>query len=233
MANYINKTILSESYAHINVVELTAEEKIEFEMDIKTYQAPRAKRMLGIDIEPVVRTEDGSLKVYLTVYGSLSDALGDFDDFRDALQNLYMSSKMVADACNLESLFLSGASKKQLIRAEARTGVVKATRELFDLSTYLAESRDKYSHKKLSLLIADLDRKVTTLNKNLTFAKDRLMVWREIHPLAKKIPANIHNLQQSPDEEFQKTNKANVLETSNRIFGYIKSSLADVEAEEL
>lgn len=204
MANYINKTILSESYAHIESVHLSQNDKKEFEMDIKAYQAPRAKRMLGLDIEPVVRTEDGSLKVYLTVYGSLAEALGEFNDFREALQGLYHSSKMVADACNLESLFLAGGTKKDLIRSEARTGVVKSTKDLFDRAMYLVETAEKFSHKRLSTYVDDLVARVAKLQKNLTEEKDRILVWQNMAPVFKKLPPRVNRLLLSQDDEFTK-----------------------------
>ncbi|GAA5012647.1 hypothetical protein GCM10025794_00780 [Massilia kyonggiensis] len=207
MANYINQTILSESYAHIDVVELSPTDKHNFEVEIKAYQAPRARRMLGVDIEPVVRTEDGSLKVYLTVYGSLSNALGDFSDFREALQLLYTSSKMVAEACNLESLFLANASKKQLIRSEARTGVVKATKDLYDQLYYLNETSDRFSHKNLNAMADDLSKKTTQLNKNLTEPQDRQLVWANLLPMYKRLPTVAHKLQLNPDDSFTKSMK--------------------------
>lgn len=207
MANYINKTILSESYSHIDVVELSATDKREFEVDIKAYQAPRARRMLGVDIEPVVRTEDGSLKVYLTVYGSLKNALGDFTNFRQALQLLYTSSKMVAEACNLESLFLAQATKRQLIRSEARTGVVKATKDLYDQLYYLNETTDRFPHKNLSLMIDDLGKKTVQLNKNLTEAQDRELVWKNLLPMYNRLPSLAQKLQQNPDDSFTKSMK--------------------------
>lgn len=230
MANYINKTILSESYAHIGSVHLSPEDKQEFEMDIKAYQAPRAKRMLGLDIEPVVRTEDGSLKVYLTVYGSLSDALGDFDDFREALQLLYTSSKMVAEACNLESLFLAEASKKQLIRSEARTGVIKATRDLLDSTLYLNETNEKFTQKRLNAIIADLEKRAINLNKNLTEPQDRVLVWSQLIPQFKAIPSRAAKLQLNVDANFTKSLKDGFNDLCKLVQKMFDTSLEELNA---
>jgi hypothetical protein len=230
MANYINKTILSESYSHIDVVELSSAEKSEFEVGIRAYQAPRAKRMLGVDIEPVVRTEDGSLKVYLTVYGSLKDALGEFTDFRQALQLLYASSRMVAEACNLESLFLAQATKKQLIRSEARTGVVKATKDLYDQLKYLNETTERFSHKNLSLMADDLAKKTVQLNKNLTEAQDQQLVWRKLLPMYNRLPALAQKLQQNPDESFTNSMKGILQEVVNKVKVFEKDATLLVDA---
>lgn len=232
MANYIKKTILSESYSHIAVVELNAQQKKDFEMDIKAYQAPRARRMLGLDIEPEVRTEDGSLIVYLTVYGSLKDALGDFQDFREALQNLYTSSRMVADACNLESLYLSGGRKKDLIRAEARTGVVKATRELYDMCKGYIETSEKFSQRRLASIVHEIDKKVVKLNSNLTLARDRALVWTHIAPLLEKLPKVFHRLQRSPEETNARLN-ADALRAISKIANEFKLTSEKEVAVEL
>lgn len=229
MANYINKTILSESYAHIDRVELSPKDKEEFEMQIKAYQAPRARRMLGLDIDPVVRTEDGSLKVYLTVYGSLSDALGDFDDFREALHLLYTSSKMVAEACNLESLFLAEATKRQLIRSEARTGVVKSTKDMLETITYLNRTEEKYSQKKLHTLIDDLGKRIGILNKNLTEPQDRALVWHQLLPLFKTLPSLAKKLQLNPDDGFTKVVKGNLAEIVDKVQKFHSAAIAELD----
>ena len=195
MADYVRKTILSQGYAHIEGVTLNAQQKEDFEVTIAEYQKPRAKVLLGREIIPEVRTEDGSLKVYTTVYGSLSDALGSFDVFMVALNSLYGSSKMLADACNLESLFLSRAKKKALIRAEARTGVVRATKDLFDRVIYLSEGRQQDSNTKISKNLADLDKKIVFLNEQLTYGRDKELVWEELIPLMLELRSKIYKSQ--------------------------------------
>lgn len=230
MANYINKTILSESYAHIDRVELSPEDKADFEMQIKAYQAPRAKRMLGLDIEPVVRTEDGSLKVYLTVYGSLNEALGEFDDFREALKLLYASSKMVAEACNLESLFLADATKKQLIRSEARTGVVKSTKDLLDSGLYINNTLEKFSQKRLHAIVDELGKRVVLLNKNLTESQDRALVWNQLLPIFTSLPSLARKLQLNPDDAFTKIIKENLNEVVKKIQEYHTTAINELDS---
>lgn len=231
MANYVKKTIISESYAHIEVVELTEAEKIDFEVSIKAYQAPRAKRMLGLDVEPVVRTEDGSLKVYLTVFGSVAEALGDFDDFRAALTGLYQSSRMVADACNLESLFLSGASKRNLIRAEARTGVVKQIRDISDLAVYMNDTLETFAHKRLSGMVLDLEKKCIKLNFNLTLAKDRVLVWQNLMPSLKKLPSKMKKLQTTPSPELLKVLTDQLSSLNKEVEKYHAAAAREIESE--
>ena len=211
MADYVRKTILSQGYAHIEGIKLTQQQKEDFEIAIAEYQKPRAKVLLGREIIPEVRTEDGSLKVYTTVYGSLSDALGNFDNFMVAVNSLYGSSKMLADACNLESLFISRAKKKALVRAEARTGVVRATKDLFDRVAYLSEARQQESNTKIAKNIADLDKKIVFLNDQLTYARDKSLVWGNLIPLIKDFHSKVYKSQSTVNDERLKEHKEAIM----------------------
>ncbi len=198
MADYVRKTILSQAYVHIEGVHLSDQEKEEFEIKIGGYQKPRAERLIGTDIVPQVRTQDGSLKVYATVYGSLSDALGSFIDFRHALDQLYSSSVMLADACNLESLYWSGAPKKAMLRAEARTGIVRAVRDLINRLIYLAEANRTDGHKTILNQIAEVENKIISINQQLTFGRDKVLVWNNVIPLLHNLSNKIHKAQRDP-----------------------------------
>jgi hypothetical protein len=201
MADYIRKSILSQAYAHIEGVKLDQEMKNDFEVQIAEYQRPRAKILLGKEIIPEIRTRDGSLKVYSTVYGSLSDALGEHTDFQQALNMLYASSKMLADACNLESLFLSRGKKNAMVRSEARTGIVKSTKDLFDRVLFLIEAKQPESHAKITTNIADIEKKVIFLNDQLDYGRDKELIWSELSPLLKKLSSSIHKAQVTPNNE--------------------------------
>lgn len=212
MADYIRETILSQGYAHIDVVELTEDQRRDFEVAITSYQGPRAKVLLGANIVPEVKTKDGSLIVYTTVYGSLSDAIGETDDFHKALSSLYGASKMLADGCNLESLFLAKGKKKDLIRSEARTGVVKSTKDLFDKVDFLSKGNSQESQKRLSTVLFEIDEKMVFLNQQLTHEKDRQLVWSSFLPLLKKFNMNFHQLQKTPDDSFLQSSKEKIAE---------------------
>lgn len=201
MADYVRKTMLSQSYVHIEQVHLTDEQKSVYESNLSLYQKPRAAIMLGGDIIPEVKTKDGSLIVYTTVFGSLADAIGKTDDFQRSLQQLYGSSKMLADACILECLFFSSSSKKKLIRSESRTGVVKATKNIFDLVARLTETKQTESHKRISFFLGSLEKKVLFLDQQFQYGRDRQLVWGNLHPKLLRLKANIHRLPLTHNEE--------------------------------
>jgi len=189
MADYVRETILCQGYAHIEVVSLTEQQKKDYEVALMSYQDGRAKVILGTGIKPQVRTKDGSLIVHSTVYGSLADALGDIQgDFLKTLNELYVSSKMLADACILESLFLSKAPRRSLVRSESRTGVIKAVKDLFDRVLFIAANVDERSAKKIMRMLDEMDTRVDFVDKQLTEIRDKKLVWKEFHPHLNELP---------------------------------------------
>lgn len=237
MADYVRRTILSQSYSHIEKVHLTDQEKKDFELDLLTYQQPRAKILLGANIIPEVKTKDGSLIVYTTVYGSLSDALGKHEDFQKSLALLYGSSKMLADGCILESLFFSKATKQKLLRAEARTGVVKSTKNLFDMVVKQSETRQTESHKKLLTYLDNLEKKIAFLDRQLEYARDRQLVWSNFHPLLLKLKSVFYKLPTNPNDDRLKEYKGKIDEMIEavRLFSLAQEdrNLVDVDPTEI
>jgi hypothetical protein len=201
MADYVRKTMLSQGYAHILNINLTPEKKTDYEVNLRTYQESRAKMMMSSSIVPEVKTKDGSLKVYATVYGSISDAIGDVSGgFMEALNNLYVSSKMLADACIVEGLFLSGAPRKHLTRSESRTGVVKTTKDLFDMTAAAAVAFSEEGEKKISSILLAIENKVTFLNDQLTEKKDKELVFTHFLTSLASLPKKPERLDASNDK---------------------------------
>ncbi|WP_139253578.1 hypothetical protein [Burkholderia ubonensis] len=224
MADYVRQTILSQGYAHIEAVELTDEQKKAYEFDMSLYQSGRAKVILGSNIKPEVRTKDGSLIVYSTVYGSLSDALGDIKgEFIDAINILYASSKMLADACILESLFLTQKPRRNLKRSEARTGVVKTTKTLFDRVSFLSWKIDEERENRITLVLNELERKIDFLNQQLTEERDRVLVWSQFLPHLDKLPKQPSHLAKSPDHIALNIYTARVKSLKNKVQELINS----------
>jgi len=225
MADYVRKTILSQGYAHIQNVKLTPEEKTEYEVALREYQGSRAKLMMSSSITPEVKTKDGSLKVYATVYGSLTDAMGDISDgFMVALNNLYVSSKMLADACILEGLFLSKVPRKNLTRSEARTGVVKTTKTLFDITAGAAISFEEDSNKRISGTLLDIENKATFLNAQLDEYKDKHLVWSNFLNELSKLPKAPPKMATSEDNSRLKAYQFKIESLKSLVTGFLNSA---------
>lgn len=222
MADYVRETILSQAYAHIETVKLSEEEKRKFEIDIAIYQAPRAKKMLGSDIVPEIRTKDGSLIVYSTVYGSLADTLGAPKDFMSAINQLFGASKMLAEACNVESLFLCPDKDAYFVRSEGRTGVVRTTKELFDNIERIILKRGE-THTKIETILAAVDKKIIFLNDQLTWGRDKKLVWDNFLPMLKSLQSNIHRIQAAPDPKLLAGYKAAINDMAIRVVGFAGS----------
>lgn len=190
MADYVRETILSQGYAHISGVTLSEQEKEEYELALRTYQKPRAERLLCADIQPEVRTKDGSLIVYTTIYGSLAKLIGSTDDLLESINSVYNSSRMLADACILESLFLSGKHRKNLTRSEARTGVIKTTKDILDAVENLTKTIEDKAPKKAMRDLDELFKKIAFLDPQLKDIEDKKLIWTDLHARIQKMPKN-------------------------------------------
>ncbi|MCO5396897.1 hypothetical protein [Ralstonia soli] len=203
MADYVRKTILSQGYAHIKDISLTPEQKTDYEIALRGYQESRAKLMMSSSIVPEVKTKDGSLKVYATVYGALSDAIGDISGgFMIALNNLYDSSKMLADASIVEGLFLSKAPRRSLMRSESRTGVIKTTKDLFSMVANASHVISEEGEKKINAVLSKIERKAKFLNDQLTDQRDRVLVWENFLAEFGKLPKTPARLDAMADKSM-------------------------------
>ncbi len=179
MADYIHKNILSEAYVHIDVVHLTAEQKRLFETQLMLFTESRGKFAIYDDIVPEIRTKDGSLKVYSSITGTLTEALGDFATFDEALDNLYVDAKRLAEAMILETLFLSKIRGKKVLRREARTGIIRSTKDLFDHIELARHGTEDDSPRSARRRIAEITSRATKLLDILASEEDKDLIKRE------------------------------------------------------
>lgn len=141
MANYINLNILSQSYIHIEPVNLAQNEIEAFQSYISQFVSDRGKFFLYPDVQIDVAIKEGSLKSYATVLGTIYAVylgIGNYGDFRQGISLLYEDCRRLAESVCNESLFQSKARNPEIIRIEARTGVIGSLKKI--LQTLIAFS---------------------------------------------------------------------------------------------
>lgn len=129
MAKYINKEIICEAYVHLEVDASFTPEKIkEIETQLKEFFDARVKFLLGEDIQTEIETQPGSLKIKLKAVAGIATLLGaaamSYPTFRDGVKAFYEDSKMLAEATNLEMVFITRTPSCDRLHSEARTGVI-------------------------------------------------------------------------------------------------------------
>ncbi len=128
MADYINKNILSQAYIHVEPTELDTDEKLaEFKNHITEFARSRTNFYLHPDVSIEIEFEEGSLKARITVMGTiflLMEGVANYQDFREGVSLIYNDSKRLAEYMVSEAQFFAGSKHNDVIRLEARTGVV-------------------------------------------------------------------------------------------------------------
>lgn len=128
MARYIDKEIICEAYVHLDVDDsITPAQVAEIEKKLKHFFDERVRFLLGESVQTEIKTEDGSLKVTLTAYAgivALLGGIGQYPAFRDGVKAIYEDSRMLAEATNLETVFVTRTPSCDRLHAEARTGVI-------------------------------------------------------------------------------------------------------------
>lgn len=182
MANYIDKEIICESYIHLEFNDYNNTERVkEIEAKVKKYFDERLKHFLGTDIQSIVETEEGSLKLKITAFAGIIGLLGGsvlkYTDFRDNVKAIYSDSQALAQATAFETVFVSNVPSCEKIHSEARTGVIGRTAKLISAFEKLTSSA-KYSTSPVN---KDTLEDLKKLNKKINAYID------EMHNLLGKI----------------------------------------------
>jgi hypothetical protein len=128
LADYIKKNILSQAYIHVEPTELETEEQLaEFKKHITEFARSRTNFYLHPDVSIEIEFEEGSLISRITVIGSiflLMNGVANYPDFREGVSLIYNDSKRLSEYMVSEAQFFAGSKHQDVIRLEARTGVV-------------------------------------------------------------------------------------------------------------
>lgn len=206
MARYINKEIVCEAYIHLEVDESFSPEKIKtIEAQLKSFFDARVKFLLGESVQTEVETEPGSLKVKLTAFAGVAALLGGaiikYPDFREGVRILYEDSKLLAEASNLETIFVTKTPSCNRIHAEARTGVVGRIAKLVSSIENLREQAINLPapSKKTDInRIIDTTRAVDALSSEaqklvskIQTDEDRFCIAKGLHSAFEQLPATL------------------------------------------
>lgn len=202
MAQYIDKEIICEAYIHIEVDDSYTPEKIkDVEIELKKFFDARVKFLLGEIVQTEVETETGSLKIRLTAFAGIAALLGtsvlNYSNFRDSVKAMYEDSKMLAEATNLETVFLTRTHSCDRLHSEARTGIVgKIAKIVTQLETVTGQAANytvptkKSEIEALKKIITEINR----LNEEIEKSLNKVQNDRDRYCLAKGLHATVTQL---------------------------------------
>lgn len=193
MADYINKNILSQAYIHVEPTMVDIDSTNEFEIfkkHIENFVASRTSFFLGNDVSIQIDFEDGSLIARITIIGSLVAAgICNYPDFREGIKYLYQDSKRLAEYIVSEVQFNTGAKNQNVIRLEARTGVVGA---LNKISAQIENIKNSSQHgqdvDELTRKLDKIQEDIADLMVSLKNEEDIKVVKNGLFSVANNIP---------------------------------------------
>ncbi|RBM83980.1 hypothetical protein [Vibrio paracholerae] len=172
MADYINKNILSQAYIHIEPQKLKSKEELaQFKVELEAFVRQRSSFFLSPDLPIEIEFEEGSLIARITVLGTISvlfQFISGYKDFREGIQFIYADTKRVTDYIISHTTFESGAMQQDVIRLEARVGIIGSIQ------------------KSINQLEAITD--LQKLMDNISDASDKKLVGSGLLGIANEIP---------------------------------------------
>lgn len=130
MADYIDRSILCESYIFVEDYDLTQEKKALFEAQLLDYAKSRAPIFFGSDVQIESEAIEGSLKLKVTVVATLTNLFIFYGSIRQSIDYLYKDAQTVASAFITESMFVARVKSNEVSRTEVRTGVPGALKRV-------------------------------------------------------------------------------------------------------
>lgn len=181
--NVKQSTPLLRSFVRIDVVELSPEQREEFEVRIKTYFDDRARKVLGHGISVELETEDGSIIVRAALYGTFHELLDRRGEFGAELDRVYSSCRMLGHALHLECLVQLDVTMASLLRERVSLGLLECAKIVLD---GLNELRHTIHNMSIDQIRVNVDRiydSLHILNSRLSDPSDWSLVWNGIEPL--------------------------------------------------
>ena len=206
MARYINKEIICEAYIHLEVDDSFSPEKIKkIEAELKSFFDARVKFLLGDSVQTEVETEPGSLKVKLTAFAGVATLLGaaviNYPNFREGVRTLHEDSKLLAEATNLETIFVTKTPSCDRLHAEARTGVigriaklVSSIENLRDQAKNLAAPTKKTDINRIietTRAVDNLSTEAVKLLSKVQTDEDRFCIAKGLFSAFKQLPETL------------------------------------------
>ena len=193
MADYINKNILSQAYIHVEPSTVSTPEELEkFKNHIRDFARSRSDFFLYPDLAIEIDFEEGSLKARVTVLGTIllvMQGIANYSSFRESVFLIYSDSKRLAEYIVSESQFLAGSKHEDVIRLEARTGVIGSLHKItLQLEQIKRGAQGGMLAKDIPEKIDDAIKNIDELMSNLQDRDDFAFIQMGLTSIALDIP---------------------------------------------
>lgn len=185
MADYINKSIICQAYLHIDPAPVGITDE-ELSAALQAFLGARAEFFLYKDVGTDVELKEGSLKIYLTILGSLYAGISQYSGFRDGIDKLAIDAKRVSEYAISESLFLTRSRHDCVLRTEARTGVCGTLKKIADEIDSIQRNNGEIDPSKLIERMESLKKVILAFKDNVNSSKDKNWVFPQLKDYAER-----------------------------------------------
>ncbi|MGD9725782.1 MAG: hypothetical protein AB7Q04_13950 [Steroidobacteraceae bacterium] len=192
MADYINKNILCQAYIHVEPDDISDEIAQALKIHLTEFVKSRGDFFLYPNPDVEIEVKEGSLKVYATIVGTVAAALytgvANYPTFREGAIVLYEDAKRLSEYIAAEGLFATRARHTQVIRVEARTGVIGSIKKIVAAFDALKAMDGTVTADKQLAKLKEIDEDIDKLMDNLKSQEDIELVKNGLLEIAGDAP---------------------------------------------
>ncbi len=195
MADYINKNILSQAYFHVEPERIQDETSLaNFKEELLRFAKSRTEFFMHPDAQVQVDFEEGSLKGRVTVIGTimlLMQGVANYKDFREGIQLIYNDSRRLSEYIISEALFAAGSKHDDVIRLEARAGIVGTIQKVITVLEQVKRGADgSMPASEIIKKMNESSDEISKLIDNIQDPQDKTFVINGMTELLKQLPEN-------------------------------------------
>lgn len=191
MANYINENILCQAYIHVKSRE-DIDEQVLLEC-LQDFVRTRASHFLYPEANTNVEIKEGSIKLYVTILGTVATLFQGFSaypSFREGAITLHEDVKMLSEYINSEGLYQTSAKHNQVIRVEARTGVLGSIRKIISMYDKTLASNGYVHATTLTKQLFEIESEIQKLIENLYSNEDVALIKNGFSEMTLNLPTS-------------------------------------------
>lgn len=181
MADYINGNILCQAYVKIDAPFESIDDIDAVKRELTEFVRSRGEFYLYESVEVRTEVREGSIIQLLSLGGAITlcTALAKYPSIRAGAIALYGDVKRLADSFASEAIFRSKARRTDVVRIEARTGVIGSFKSLVDRLDRLDQVGSKTPLERISTFLDAAAKRASMLFASLEAEEDKAMVAAE------------------------------------------------------
>lgn len=191
MADYINKNILCQAYIHIDSRDFTEEGLERLKRHLTEFMQSRAEFFFYSDVETDLEFREGSLKIYLTILGTIGalyHATAEYKDFREGINLLHEDAKRLSEYLISEGIFSAKVKHNKIVRLEARTGVLGSLHKISSELEMISRSGGALKADEMTKRIKKIEDEIDRLSENIKSYQDAVLVSYGLISLLDEFP---------------------------------------------